>query len=119
VGGTGGFANGSGMKVVTTVGEELDPGAEATGCGFGDVNQPWLTPTATAPNSRASNSQSGAPARRSSDRRQLGLGARPRRRGPIGKIDARVDPRPEERFLLPAPRLLRRRAVMPECLSLS
>ncbi len=106
------------MKLVTTEGDELVAGADATtGCRFADVNQPWLTPTARAPSSRASNSQSGGPASRSSDRRQLGFGARPRRRGPIGKIDERADPRPEERFLLPAPRPLRRRAVMLICLS--
>src|SRR5512143_1227681 len=104
--------------VETTAVEELGAGADATtGCRFADVNQPWLNPTATAPSSRASSSQSGGPASRSSDRRQLGFAARPRRRGPIGKIGERADLRPEERFLLPAPRPLRRRAVMLECLS--
>lgn len=118
-GGESGFTAGGGMTAVTFAGPELVAGAEATGRGFEDVNQPWLNPTATAPNSTARNSQSGTPASRITASRQVGLRARPRRRGPIGKIGVRPEARLEERPLLSAPRLLRRRAVMPECLPLS
>jgi hypothetical protein len=119
VGGAGGLIAGSGMMAVATVGAELTAGAEATRWGLDPVNQPWLRPTAIAPRSSPSTNQSGAPMSLRSASRQLGLRALRRRRGPIGKIGERAEARREEPPFLPAPRLLRRRAVMPECLFLS